>query len=178
MRTADRTLARRYARALFAAAAGKGREEVVAEELRACAGALASARGWLGDPRVPLAEKKQLVAGDLADRISELTADFLRLLIDRKRFDLLPQAAEDFSALLRRKRGVARALVFAARPLPEADRRRLRQRLESFAGCGVELEMRLDPDLLGGLRVRLGDWVLDNSLRGQLRGLKEAIGGD
>ena len=42
----------------------------------------------------------------------------------------------------------------------------------------MELEVEEDPDLLGGVSVRLGDWVLDGSLRGQLEGIKEAIGGD
>ena len=161
MQSCDRILAARYARALFA-----------------CAAALAGALPLLRDPRVAQAQKKSLVRGALQGRSAPLTADFLELLIDKKRFELLPAAARDFERLLERQRGVARARVRAARPLSDADRARLRQRLEAFAGTGVELDVAQDPELLGGVSVRLGDWVLDSSLRGQLRSLKEAIGGD
>ena len=66
----------------------------------------------------------------------------------------------------------------SARPLSPADRDRLRARLAAFAGAGVEMDEAQDPDLLGGVAVRLGDWVLDSSLSGRLENLKEAIGGD
>ena len=178
MRTADRTLAARYARALFAAAAELGQEKSAAEELRAGTAVFAAAGAFLGDPRVSREDKKHLVEEGLTGRASALTLDFMRLLIDEKRYDLMAQATADFAALLLRERRVARAFVRAARPLSEEAQRRLRERLESFAGCGVELEVALDPDILGGLHVRMGDWVLDSSLRGQLSGLKEALGGD
>jgi len=178
MAQAGRTLAARYARALFACACARREEEAVAADLQGCAAALGQALPLLRDPRVPAAQKKSLVRSGLEGRASGLTADFLELLIDKKRFDLLPLAAEDYARLLRRKRGVVQARVRVARPLSEADRRRLSVRLEIFAGTGVELEVAQDPELLGGMDVRLGDWVLDSSLRGQLQSLKEAIGGD
>ena len=173
----DRTLAGRYARALFACAAARNQEQAVAADLGACAGVLAGALPLLHDPRVPAAQKISLVRQSLRGA-TPLTADFLELLVIKKRFDLLGFIAQNFDKLLLRKRKVTRARVRAARTLSEADQRRLRERLEAFVGTGVELALELDPDLLGGVSVRLGDWVLDSSLRGQLQSLKEAIGGD
>ena len=178
MQAADRTLAERYARALFACAVERGAQAAVSADLNACAGALAGALPFLRDPRVPQAQKKALVRDGVQGKAAPLTADFLELLIDKKRFDLLPVVARDFEKLVNRKRGVVRARVRSARPLAPVDRDRLRARLEAFAGTGVEMDEAQDPDLLGGVAVRLGDWLLDSSLSGRLENLKEAIGGD
>ena len=178
MTSADRLLAGRYARALFACAAARKEEAAVGADLDGCSGALAAALPFLRDPRVSADRKKGLVRESLGQAAASLTADFLEFLIDKKRFGLLPVVARDFERLGLQARRLVRARVRSARPLAEADRKRLRARLEAFAGTGVELEFKEDPELLGGVSVRLGDWVLDGSLRGQLQSLKEAIGGD
>jgi F-type H+-transporting ATPase subunit delta len=177
MTSADRILAGRYARALFASAAARREEDAVASDLRGGAAALSGALPLLRDPRVPAAAKKSLVRDGLRGA-APLTADSLEFLIEKKRFALLPAVAGEFDRLSLRARRVVRARVRSARPLSEADRRRLRESLEAFAGAGVELDVRQEPELLGGVSVRLGDWVLDSSLRGQLQSLKEAIRGD
>jgi F-type H+-transporting ATPase subunit delta len=176
--SAERILAGRYARALFACAASRKEEAAVAADLAACARSLAGALPYLRDPRVGAARKKELVRESLAGTSAPLTADFLEFLIEKKRFALLPAVAEGFDRLGLRARGVVRARARTARPLSEADRARLRRSLEAFSGAGVELDVQLEPELLGGVTVRLGDWVLDSSLRRQLQSLKEAIGGD
>ncbi|MDD5628629.1 MAG: ATP synthase F1 subunit delta [Elusimicrobia bacterium] len=178
MTSAERILAGRYARALFACAVARKEETAVAADLAACSGALAGALPLLRDPRVPAGQKKGLVRESLRGAAAPLTADFLEYLIEKKRFGLLAQAAADFDRLMLQARGVVRARARSARPLSEADRARLRRSLEAFAGTEVELQCEEDPELLGGVSVRLGDWVLDRSLRGQLQSLKEAIRGD
>lgn len=178
MTSADRILAGRYARALFACAAGRHEEAAVAADLAACSGALSLALPLLRDPRVPAARKKALVLESLRGAAAPATADFMEFLIEKKRFGLLPLVAEVFDRLILQARHVVRARVRSARPLSDPDRARLRRSLEEFAGTGVELQFQEDPELLGGVSVRLGDWVLDRSLRGQLQSLKEAIRGD
>jgi F-type H+-transporting ATPase subunit delta len=175
--SADRRLAGRYARALFACAAARQEEAAVTADLSGGAGAMSAALPFLRDPRVPSAQKKSLVRESLRGA-APLTVDFLEFLIDKKRFHLLAMVGQDMDKLLLQSRRLARARARSARPLSEADRKRLRETLESFAGVGVELDVETDPELLGGVSVRLGDWVLDSSLRGQLQHLKEAIGGD
>ncbi len=178
MTSADRLLAGRYARALFAWAAARHEEAAVAEDLAACSGCLSRALPLLRDPRVPAAQKKSLVRDSLRGCNAPMTADFMEFLIEKKRFGLLSVVAGNFDRLILQARQVVRARVRAARPLSEADRKRLRESLEAFTGAGVELDVAQDPELLGGVTVRLGDWVLDSSLRGQLQSLKEAIRGD
>ena len=178
MQSAERTLAWRYARAVFLCARERGEEEVVGSDLEALSGALAQAGAFFGDPRVAAAEKRKLVQDSLRAKAAPLTADFLELLMGAKRFFLLGEVARDYAELSLRQRGAARASVRSARPLSPADRGRLRERLEAFAGCSVEMEILEDRELLGGVAVRLGDWVMDSSLKSRLQSLKEDIGGD
>jgi F-type H+-transporting ATPase subunit delta len=171
-------LAARYARALFEIARQRGEAAAVTADLAACAASLSAALPLLRDPRIGADEKKALVRDSLGGRSAPLVADFLDLLIEKKRFDLLTRAAADLQALLAQEQGVATAQVRVARALSEDDRRRLRESLGRLSGCRVELVVKEEAGLLGGMAVRLGDWVLDGSLRGQLQRLKEAISGD
>ena len=178
MQAAERTLASRYARALFSCARERGEDAFVGADLESLSRVLKQAGAFFSDPRVSAVEKKKLVAESLGVQAAPLTRDFLELLMAEKRFPVLGLVAQDFAELARRQRGAVRASVRSARPLSPADRARLQARLEAFAGCGVEMEIAEDPELLGGVAVRLGDWVMDSSLKGRLDSLKEAIGGD
>ncbi|MDE2040473.1 MAG: ATP synthase F1 subunit delta [Elusimicrobia bacterium] len=176
MQASERVLAWRYGRALFEAAGGN--QEKVQQELQAAHGAARELLPVLKDPRVPAAEKRRKLEAVLSREVSALTRRFLELLIDKKRLEILPMVIADFGRLLARKRNVAKAQVRTARPLSEQDQRALREKLKNFAGKTIELDVKEDPEILGGVVVRLGDWVLDSSLRGRLRQLRETINGD
>ena len=178
MQAAARTLASRYARALFSCAREHGEEAAVGADLEASSLALSEAGAFFSDPRVAAVEKRKLVQDSLRAKAASLTMDFLELLMGEKRFVLLGLAAQDYAELSRRQRGAVRASVRSAGPLSAEDSRRLRKCLEAFSGCVVEMEVSEEPELLGGVAVRLGDWVMDSSLKGRLQSLKEAIGGD
>ena len=100
MTSAERLLAGRYARALFACAAARREEAAVAADLQAGAAALTGALPMLRDPRVGAAKKKSLVREGLQGA-APLTMDFLELLIDKKRFHLLPVVAQDMDNIVR-----------------------------------------------------------------------------
>ena len=178
MRASDRCLARRYGRALFLAAAGEGLEARVQAELAEAREAIGPCLALLRHPRIPAAEKKAALAGALGGAASALTLRFLELLIDKKRFELLPLVCEDFAKLVAEKAKLATARVAAPRALSLPEQERLKAGLKRFAGVDVELELTRDPGLIGGVVVRLGDWVLDGSLRGRLHDVRGALHGD
>lgn len=178
MQSTARTLALRYARALFLCARERGEEAVVGADLEALSEALREAGPFFSDPRIAVVEKKKFVQDSLCAKAAPLTTAFLELLMEEKRFFLLDMVAQDYAELSRSQRGAVRASVRSARPLSPEDLGRLRERLEAFTGCTVEIEASQDHELLGGVAVRVGDWVMDSSLRGRLQSLKEAIGGD
>ncbi len=97
------------------------------------------------------------------------------LLVERRRVALLPRVVEAYRALLYARRGIVEAEVVSAAPLIEAERVALRERLEGLTDRRVELRERVDPSLLGGLVVRIGDRLYDASVRGRLERLRSQL---
>ena len=178
MQASDRVLAWRYGKALFQAAAAKNEETKVQQDLTASWPAIREALPVLRHPRVSSSDKKKKLAEATGSKVSPATAKFLELLIDKKRFDLLPHVMQNLGKLVAEKNNIAKAVVRTAQPLSAEAQDKLKKNLKTFTGKTVELEIKEDPELIGGIVVRLGDWVLDSSLRGQLRKLKETINGN
>ena len=178
MQSSDRVLAWRYGKALFQAAAAKNEEAKVQQDLQHAHSAILELMPTLRSPRVSNADKKKKLESALGSKVSATTTRFLGLLIDKKRFDLLPMVVSDLGKLVNEKNNVVKAVVRAARPLSAEAQQNLKDKLKNFAGKNIELEIKEDPEIIGGVVVRLGDWVLDSSLRGQLRKLKETINGN
>jgi F-type H+-transporting ATPase subunit delta len=178
MQASDRVLAARYGKALFEAAAAKREEARVQADLAGAGRAIADILPVLRHPRVSSAQKKARLEGALGGKVAATTLKFLGLLIDKKRFDLLPVVVVELDRLIALKNNTATAKVRTARPLSSADQQKLAERLKTFAGKDITLEIKEDPELIGGVIVRLGDWVLDSSLRGGLRQMKEAFNGN
>lgn len=177
MQSSDRVLAWRYGRALFQAAAETGHDEEVSAELSGVHGLILDLEPVLKNPRVSTSDKKKRLGEALKGRVSDLTMRFLELLIDKKRFNLLPLVGANIVRLIAERKNLVKASVRSAWKLSPEEQAKLKERLERFAGKDVELDLREDPEVIGGLVVRLGDWVLDSSLRGQLRSMKEALNG-
>ena len=168
-------LAGRYAAALFQAAAKKGEDQKVAADLGAARDLLLDQAGPLKHPRVSIADKKKLLHANLNGKVGATTTRFLELLIEKKRYELFAMIVAVYGRLAADKRGVAKAHVRTAAPLSADAQKTLAARLKIFAGKDIELEIKEDPELIGGVAVKIGDWVLDSSLRGQLRRLRESF---
>ena len=175
MQASDRVLAGRYAAALFQAAAAKGEEQKVQADLGSAHKLLLDAMAALRHPRVPPASKKKLVHDALGDKVGATTLTFLDLLVDKKRFDLMIMVSAVYAKLAAEKRGAAKAHVRTAAPLTAESQQQLSDKLKNFTGKEIELDVKEDLELIGGITVKIGDWVLDSSLRGQLRRLKESF---
>ncbi len=165
-------VARRYAKALLSLGEESGQlEALVAELARAAQTYEASAelRSALENPLVPHEAKKGILT-ELAQRLllSATAKNTLLLLGDRRRIRALPAIVQQLHELNDLRRGVIRAEVVSARPLPAAYYDRLRQQLERITGKKVVLDTREDPALLAGVVARVGDRVYDGSLRTRL----------
>ena len=177
MRSSDRVLAGRYASALFQAAAAKSEDQKVAADLGLAQKTLLSRTAALRHPRVSVVDKKTLLRAELEGKVSATVLRFLELLVEKKRYELFAMSASVYGRLAAERRGAAKAVVRSARPLSDDARKALSVRLKIFAGKDVELEVKEDPELIGGMAVKIGDWVLDSSLRGQLRRMRESMNG-
>ena len=175
MQASDRVLAGRYAAALFQAAAAKNEEQKVQVDLGSAHKLLLDAMSALRHPRVPPASKKKLLHDALGSKVGATTLKFLDLLVDKKRFDLMIMVSAVYAKLAADKRGAAKAHVRTAKPLSPDELKQLSSKLKNFSGKEIELDVKEDPELIGGVTVKIGDWVLDSSLRGQLRRLRESF---
>lgn len=108
-------------------------------------------------------------------RYSETVKNFLNVLLDKKRLGRIPGIYAFYEKLMDDVGNIARAEVITPRPLREDARRRLEKVLEEVTSRKVKMVAREDEALIGGIVVKIGDLVLDGSIRAQLEGLKESL---
>jgi F-type H+-transporting ATPase subunit delta len=166
----------RYAVALFSIAKERGATKTWASQIQKL-GSVASDPGAirvLSAPGLSILQKRQAlesVAGPLAPEVSRL----MELLLERKRINQLPALAESFADLVREEKGVSLAEVTTAVPLQEADRQGIVRWLTSFLGRSVEVRYLVDPEIIGGVVARVGDQLIDGSVKGRLEALHKAL---
>jgi len=175
----DRQVATRYAEALLLSAKQAG---VMAEVAESFAGVLDAAEGnrelaiFLDSPQVRTEEKKELVGNVFGGRIEPVLLNFFLLLIDRNRIENTRDIGEVFAELVEVESGITRASVVTAVPLPDDLAATLKSRLAAHTGTDIILEKKIDPDVIGGVRVTLGDRVLDGTVRTNLDLLRKTLG--
>ncbi len=99
-------------------------------------------------------------------------SNLVGLMLRRRRLDSVPDISREFRRLHNRRAGIGEAMATSATPLDEGEIGALRTRLEQITNGQIELELRVDPTLLGGVQVRLGDLLIDGSVRGRLERLR------
>lgn len=173
------TLARPYAEAVYALARDGGSLPSWANALErlASVAADAEAQALIRNPQLSPEQIASFLSGLGGNSAGELTAEqrnFVRLLVDADRATLLPEINSLFVTLKNSHDGVRDAVVSTAFPLDEAAIARLASDLEGRFGK-LRLSVRLAPDLIGGVRVAVGDEVLDASVRGKLDAMAAAL---
>ena len=174
-------VARRYARALFAIGQESGEAELkkYGEDLLQLAEVLESApelMKFFRNPVFTVAEKKGVVTKVVAKtKPCKVVKNFCLLLADKNRLDCLPEIQAYFSVILDEVQGIVRGDLITAIELTEPLKKKIKDQLEKQSGQKIVLEYGVDPDILGGLKLKVGDKVLDASIRAQLDILKENI---
>ena len=171
------TVARPYAEALFRSAIEANALGAVSESL-----ALAAAiekdetmRDVLLNPKVSAAQKKQIFEAAAGSRLHPIMTSALDPLVDRSREVLIGSIAEQFDALKNEHEKVVRARITSAQPLSDAQRDDIVRALEKRYGKKVEAAVDVDPQLLGGARVQVGDQVVHASVRDALAQMAAAL---
>lgn len=175
MNISDRELARRYARAFYESAAQAKEEERAGLELSEIVRQLSGSLAAYQHPRVSSADKMARLRREVGSKTLRRTLRFLELLVEKKRFALLPMIAQDYGRLRDEARGIAHATVRAAADLSPEQRAALEKALGERTGKKVVLDVKVRPELIAGAVVRLGDWVFDASLRGGLDRLRSRL---
>jgi F-type H+-transporting ATPase subunit delta len=174
---AARGVAKRYAQAVFELA----REQQTTEQWLADLTRLAEAAndpvvgGFFSDPNQPVKVKLESIQKLLPDLKSQEALNLGRLLVTRRRFEILPELLEVYRDLLLESQGIAIAQVTTAVELTSAEQQDVRERLAKIVGRTIELRARVDPSIEGGLVARIGDQLIDGSVATQLRNLRATL---
>jgi F-type H+-transporting ATPase subunit delta len=170
------TIARPYAEALFKVAA-KGDLNALAEQVDQLAAVAADVRlrQFADNPKTTATQVFDLMTGVVKTSLAEPVKNFLRTLIDNGRVAALPEIALQFNALKNAQLGVSDATVFSAFPVDGAALADLMATLEKKFGRKLKAQVQVDASLIGGVRVVVGDEVLDTSVRARLEKMKAAL---
>jgi len=172
-----RTVARPYAEAVFRLAEEGGRLAEWSAALAQLAAVAAEPRvaRALADPGLAPARAAGLLIGVLAGRLSGEMENFVRVLAENRRLALLPEVRVQFEALRDEREGVLEVEIATAFDLSDSQRAELIAAVERRTGRRVRASVRRDESLIAGVRVRIGDRVIDGSARAQLAALETAL---
>ncbi len=174
----DTTIARNYAEALLALAKKADDAEgwgVLIHDLSLAIQADQSLRLFLGSPRISGAEKSEVLARAFQDRIPALFVRFLQWLVKNRRQTLIPEIDVEYHALLDEVEGRVHAMVTVARETDDAGAKWISEQLSRALGKQVIPHIVVNEAILGGVVVRVGDTVMDGSVRKRLATLRSRL---
>ena len=169
---------REYAEALFELAAEENRTAEYAAGLELTEKALADEPGFLdllASPAIPRKERMKTLDAAFGESLPASMLALMRLMVFRGHARELPAMIRDWRELARERRGESEAAVTSAVPLTDEEREKLQAGLEKRFGRKMIMVYRVDPSLLGGIRVETEGRVLDGSLRARLQEIKEVM---
>ena len=167
------TIARPYAEALFKA----GSAAAAAEQVSALAAVAGDAqlRQYAGNPKVEAAQVFDLMTAVVKTPLSPQVHNFLRAVLDNGRLDALREIAVQFHALVNAQSGISDATVYSAFPIDGAQLADVVATLEKRFARKLNASVVVQPELIGGIRVVVGDEVLDTSVKARLEQMKVAL---
>ncbi len=168
-----------YANALADVALAQGAADAALKQLSDFAGAFAASselRNFLTSPAVSR-EAKHGVIEKIAARVGagKIIRNFLFVVADHQRTHILPEIVAAFQDVIQQRQGVAEAEIVSAAELSAAQKKRFAQTLERLTGKKIEAKYSLDPALLGGAVVRVGDTIYDGSVRNNLNEMRARL---
>ena len=173
------TIARPYAVAAFRLAKEKNALANWSDMLNFVAQVVANEqmKAYIDDPKVNAADIEKAVLTVANGKVDEQVNNLIKLLVEYRRLTVMPDIAAAFDELKAQDEGVLEAEITAASQPSDADIAGVVKRLEAKFGKKVEASVKVDPELLGGIKIVVGDTVIDASVRGQLQQLAYTLKG-
>ena len=169
--------AKRYAQAIFSLGKERGTLDAWQSDLALLANVVADGRvsHYLTNPSIPKERKIEVLESALDVTVQPGQLACLRLLVERDRMTLLPEVRELVDDQVRAERGIAIAAVTTADPLNEAEQDLVREKMEEITGQQIQLDLEIDPEIIGGIIIRVGDQVIDGSVRNKLEKMRTRL---
>ncbi|WCN38060.1 F0F1 ATP synthase subunit delta [Aneurinibacillus uraniidurans] len=171
-------VAKRYARALFEVASENQTIDTTETELNQITDIIAQDaefRAILTHPKITAAEKTDMLNTLFAGKVSETTLVFLGLVINRGREESFSDIAQNFTELANEVRGYADAIVTTAKSLTEEEAQAIAAQFGAKLNKKLRVTTKVDPSIIGGMMVRIGDRMYDGSIKGKLSRFTQQI---
>lgn len=175
-------IAKNYAQALFETYTQDiSLQESVLSELKTITNVLESTKdswSFFTNPGISRDDKKESIKKIFSSKINQNLLNLLFLLIDNKRFILIPEIQNQFNKLVNNSKGITNAQVYSAVELDNNIIDKLKESLENInrRGGKVTIESKVEPALIGGMKIKINDLVYDGSIKGKLENLKQRLG--
>ncbi len=168
--------ARRHAQAVFEIAVEKNTLDKWRSDLDLLAGVFGDAElvPVLESPKIRFEDKADVITKNLST-VSTEALNLAKLLILRHRVKIMPQLALEYGIMMDRRQGIEHAQVTTAVEMDSSAESKIKEELAKITGSKVELTTKIDPDIIGGFVARVGDKVIDGSVRNRLQNLKQNI---
>ncbi len=172
-------IARRYAKALLLIGKEDGQAEAYREELDGIAGLISGEKQLeqaISNPLYDAAGRKKVLQAVVKNLgLSDVMRAFLFLLFDKGRIGFLTNINDFYQKLADELKGIARATLVSATELSDEAIEKIQEALSKKTGKSIQLEVKQDPSLIGGIVTRIGDLVLDGSIKTQLLSMRESL---
>lgn len=177
MKTDDRGSALQYAKALIQLTEKEGNEEVVFKNLATISGVFESQPEFFTlfrHPAIPSPVRKAALE-EFSTELDRTSANLLLILCERRKMNLLPMIVEEFHNQLRAKHNIVSGTLISAADLSDEAVAAIKRRLSRNLKKHVELLLQKDESLIGGYMLKIGDQVIDGSLKGRLQSIEKAL---
>lgn len=175
---ANETLARRYALAVFQLAQEQSAVVPVRNDLHALAAAIfgdESVKGFFLSPVIDRKQKIQLLASSFENKVHVVALHTVLLLVRKRRESLLPELVRQYDELEMHARGADRLTITSAKQLDAQQLQTLVARIEALYAKKFDVAQQIDPSLIGGVRITMGDRRIDGSVAGRLEELSRTL---
>lgn len=169
--------ATRYAQAVFSLGKERGTLDVWQSDLTDLATITGDSRvsTYLSNPSITADTKLATLEASLPSTVQPELRNLAKLLVVRGRTNLIPQIREIFDDQVRAERGITVAQVTTSEPLTAEEEALVREKLAAMTGNTIEITATVDPDIIGGIVVRIGDQVIDGSVRNKLERMRTRL---
>jgi F-type H+-transporting ATPase subunit delta len=172
------TSGKRYAQAAFKLALEKGELDSWQASLRKIVEITADEKvvALLENPRLSFEMKKAILA-EFLGKTNPLALNLAYLLVHKRKLDIAGDMSRQYDRLVDAHYGIAHVEVITVLPLDDEDRKRISSRFEEIVGHKVVIDAQVDPSMVGGIKARIGDTLIDGSVKGKLGALRKSLVG-